>query len=301
MEEQTAKKRKTGIGQYRGVLWIAPAFVLLLVFSYYPPVYAIIQSFTDWNGTTAHFIGFDNFARLFRDELFYRSCGNMLFLMITCMVIGNVCTIILAEVLFNLRSARANAVYRFLFVLPALVPGIVTIMLWGKVILTGQPNGLVNTILGKFGLLPCAWFDGENTVLLAIVVYGFPWVGGTSFLIYLAGLNNIPDSVIEASKLDGVSAFGRIFKIDLPLIMGQIKYFIVMGIIGGIQGYTIQYAITNGGPGLKYASMVPGYYMYKAAMNDSEYGYSCAVGLVLFLVILAVTLINNKVIKTEDY
>ena len=83
--------------------------------------------------------------------------------------------------------------------------------------------------------------------------------------------------------------------------MGQIKYLRVMGIIGGIQGYTIQYAITNGGPGLNYASMVPGYYMYKAAMNDSRYGYSCAVGLVLFVVILAVTLINNKLIKTEDY
>ena len=146
-----------------------------------------------------------------------------------------------------------------------------------------------------------AVIDGENTVLWSIIVYGFPWVGGTSFLIYLAGLNNIPDSVLEAAKLDGISAFGRIFKIDLPLIMGQIKYFIVMGIIGGIQGYTIQYAITNGGPGLNYTSMVPGYYMYKAAMNDSRYGYSCAVGLVLFVVILAVTLINNKLIKTEDY
>lgn len=301
MKEQSAKKSKTSLAQYWGVAWIAPAFILLLVFSYYPPIYALLQAFTDWNGTTANFVGLDNFKELFADQLFWRSCLTVVILMFSCMIIGNVCTLILSEVLFNLKSKRANAVYRFLFVLPALIPGIVTIMMWGKVILTSQPNGLVNSLLIALGLPSCQWFDGENTVLWSIIVYGFPWVGGTSFLIYLAGLNNIPDSVLEAAKLDGISAFGRIFKIDLPLIMGQIKYFIVMGIIGGIQGYTIQYAITNGGPGLNYASMVPGYYMYKAAMNDSRYGYSCAVGLVLFVVILAVTLINNKLIKTEDY
>lgn len=224
----------------------------------------------------------------------------MVVLTLSCMLIGNICTIVLAELIYNCSNKRMSSFYRFMFVIPAIIPGIVTIMLWGKIILSGQSNGVLNTILGAFGIKPLGWFYSEDTVLWSIILYGFPWMGGTSFLIYLAGLNNIPESVVEASKLDGVGTFKRVLFIDLPMLKGQIKYFLIMGLIGGIQGYTLQYAITNGGPGDSYASMVPGYYMYKAAINDSEYGYSCAMGVVLFLMILIITILNNKFIKTEE-
>ena len=270
---------------FEGLIWIAPAFVLMLIFSYYPPVDAFYHSLTNWNGTTASWIGLKNFTRLFQDTLFWRSCWTMVVLTLSCMLIGNICTIVLAELIYNCSNKRMSSFYRFMFVIPAIIPGIVTIMLWGKFILSGQSNGVLNS---------------EDTVLWSIILYGFPWMGGTSFLIYLAGLNNIPESVVEASKLDGIGTFKRVLFIDLPMLKGQIKYFLIMGLIGGIQGYTLQYAITNGGPGDSYASMVPGYYMYKAAINDSEYGYSCAMGVVLFLMILIITIINNKFIKTEE-
>ena len=140
--------RKSG---YEGLLWILPAAVLLLIFSYYPPLDAFYHSLTDWNGTAAHFIGFDNFVRVFRDTLFWRSFGTMLFLTVTCMVIGNVCTLLLAELIYNNKSKRMGSFFRFMYVIPAIIPGIVTIMLWGKVILTGAPNGIMNTVIGWFG------------------------------------------------------------------------------------------------------------------------------------------------------
>lgn len=285
---------------YEGLLWILPAAVLLLIFSYYPPIDAFYHSLTDWNGTKANFIGFDNFVRVFHDGLFWRSFGTMFLLTISCLIIGNASTFLLAELIYNNKSKRMSSFYRFMYVLPAIIPGIVTIMLWGKIILTGAPNGIMNTVLGVFGIKPQGWFYSEATVLVSIILYGFPWMGGTSFLIYLAGLNGIDESIIEAAKLDGISTFKRIFLIDLPMIKGQLKYFLMMGLIGGIQGYTLQYAITNGGPGDSYVSMVPGYYIYKAAINNSEYGYSCAMGVILFLVILVITIINNKFIKTEE-
>lgn len=298
-EKKGGKKsfRKSGL---EGLIWIAPAFVLMLIFSYYPPLDAFYHSLTNWNGTTASWIGFKNYTRLFQDALFWRSCRTMVILTLSCMLIGNICTIILAELIYNCQSKRMSSFYRFMFVIPAIIPGIVTIMLWGKIILSGQSNGVLNTILGVFGIKPLGWFYSEDTVLWSIILYGFPWMGGTSFLIYLAGLNNIPESVVEASRLDGVGTFKRVLCIDLPMLKGQIKYFFIMGLIGGIQGYTLQYAITNGGPGDSYASMVPGYYMYKAAINDSEYGYSCAMGVVLFVIIFVITVINNKFIKTEE-
>jgi ABC transporter, permease protein len=304
-EKQPQKGKKGGKKSFRrsgfeGLIWIAPAFVLMLIFSYYPPVDAFYHSLTNWNGTTASWIGLKNFTRLFQDTLFWRSCWTMVVLTLSCMLIGNICTIVLAELIYNCSNKRMSSFYRFMFVIPAIIPGIVTIMLWGKIILSGQSNGVLNTILGAFGIKPLGWFYSEDTVLWSIILYGFPWMGGTSFLIYLAGLNNISESVVEASKLDGIGTFKRVLFIDLPMLKGQIKYFLIMGLIGGIQGYTLQYAITNGGPGDSYASMVPGYYMYKAAINDSEYGYSCAMGVVLFLMILVITIINNKFIKTEE-
>lgn len=277
-----------------------PAAALLLIFSYYPPLDAFYHSLTDWDGTNANFIGLDNFVRVFQDRLFWRSFGTMLLLTVSCMIIGNICTLVLAELIYNNRNMRMNAFYRFMFVLPAIIPGIVTIMLWGKIILTGAPNGILNTVIGWFGISPQGWFYAENTVLASIILYGFPWMGGTSFLIYLAGLNGIDESIVEAAKIDGITTFKRILHIDLPMIKGQLKYFLIMGLIGGIQGYTLQYAITNGGPGDSYVSMVPGYYVYRAAINDSEYGYSCAMGVVLFVIIMIITIINNKFIKTEE-
>ena len=182
---------------------------------------------------------------------------------------------------------------------------------WQKLILTGSDAGVMNQILALFGAEPIEWLASSETtiVFLSIFIYGFPWMGGTSFLIYLAGLNGIDESIIEASRLDGLGTLGRVFAIDIPLIKGQIKYFLVMGFIGGLQNYTMQYAITNGGPGetmvngMKDGTMVPGYYIYQLINGSSRadaYGYACAIGVVMFAIIMIVTVINNKLLKSED-
>lgn len=168
----------------------------------------------------------------------------------------------------------------------------------------------MNTILKLFGAKPIEWLQSRNTVIvfISIFLYGFPWMGGTSFLIYLAGLNGIDESIIEASRLDGVSTFKRIFVIDLPMIKGQLKYFLVMGFIGGLQNYSMQYAITNGGPGevinsMQSGTMVPGFYIYRLITGSSRigaYGYASAMGMVLFIIIMIITVINNKLLKTEE-
>lgn len=290
--------RKKNFKKYEGFLWILPALILLLIFSYYPPLAAIYYSLTDWDGARASFIGLDNFIRLFKDPIFYKSVGNMFILLLTGIVLGNIMTIILAELLYNLKNEKISGFYRFLFILPILVPGIVMLLLWERVVLSPEPSGIANTILRFFNINKKSWYHAENTVLLSIILTNFPWVAGTSFLIYLAGLQNIPKSVIEASKLDGITLLKRIRYIDLPYISGQIKYFIILGFIGGIQNYNLQYAITRGGP--NNASQVPGYYMYNQAFNYSDFGYASAIGTVLFIVILVITIINNKYIKTTE-
>lgn len=293
------KKRKSLKG-YTGLFWILPGFVLLLIFSYYPALSSFFYSMTDWNAKLYNFIWFDNFKELFRDTIFLRSIGTSLLLTCTGIVIGNVATILLAELLFNLKSVKLGGVYRFLFVLPCLVPGIVTMLLWNKIIFAVNETGLANAVLMKLHIIsePLTWYASEKTVLISLILTNFPWVAGTSFLIYLAGLQNIPHEVIEAATLDGITLSKRILYIDMPFILGQIRYFLILGFIGGLQNYNMQLLFTKGGP--FYASMVPGYYIYWQAFNNTRFGYACACGIVMFVIIFAITLLTNKLKTSED-
>lgn len=295
---------------YQGVLFILPALILLCIFCLYPTIMAFVNSFTDWDGgLRASFIGFENYKSVFADRLFWISLRNAVILTVVGMILGNAASIFLAEMMYNLRSKMMTA-YRFLFVLPAMIPGIIVLLLWQKLIFSGSSAGFANTILSWFGGSPLEWFASKDTwvVFLSIFLYGFPWVGGTSFLIYLAGLNAIDRSIIGASQIDGLSFWGRVFKIDLPLISGQLKYFLVMGFIGGLQNYSMQYAITNGGPGevidsMQSGTMVPGYYIFRLITGSSKegaYGYACAMGVVMFAIIMLITIFNNKLVKSKE-
>ena len=282
-----------------GYFWILPAFLLICVFSVYPALSALFHSFTEWDLVNVEFIGIDNFKRLFSDKIFWKSCGNLLILMSTGLVLGNLAPLTLAELLHNLKSEKWSNAYRFIFVIPTLVPGMVNMLIWTKIVFNPFPSGLVNSILGSlFGASAKGWYFDENLALLSMVLTGFPWAAGTSFLIYLAGLNNISESVYEALDLDGITAWKRVFYIDLPLLKSQIKYFVMMGIIGAMQSFSMQLAFTKGGP--NYATTVPGYYMYDRAFFGSEFGYAAAIGFFLFVVTLIVTIINNKFMKSTE-
>ena len=312
-EKRAADKRERGkslqawfhVKGYRkkgfwGLVWILPGFALLLVFSYYPPIKAIIYSFTDWNGTFSHWNDFENFVMMFTDAKFWDSFKNALILTASGMIFGNLMTVVLAELLHNCVFKKISSAFRFLFILPVLVPGIVTNLLWANIIFSATPDGLINSILISLNLIeePLTWYYGSETVLYSLILTGFPWVAGTSFLIYLAGLQNIPESIVEAARLDGINTFKRLIYIDFPYLLGQIKYFLILGVIQGIQNYNLQFLITRGGPNS--ASMVPGYYIYYMAFNNGKFGYACANGVFLFLILFVFTLYTNKRMRTTE-
>lgn len=231
-----------------GYFWILPAFLLICVFSVYPALSALLHSFTEWDLVNVEFIGIDNFKRLFSDKIFWKSCGNLLILMSTGLVLGNLAPLVLAELLHNLKSEKWSNAYRFIFVIPTLVPGMVNMLIWTKIVFNPFPSGLVNSILGSlFGASAKGWYFDENLALLSMVLTGFPWAAGTSFLIYLAGLNNISESVYEALDLDGITAWKRVFYIDLPLLKSQIKYFVMMGIIGAMRASPCSWRLRKAG------------------------------------------------------
>ncbi|MEZ4619563.1 MAG: sugar ABC transporter permease [Caldilineaceae bacterium] len=288
------------IYRYRYVyLMLVPTFILLLTFNYYPAFMGLYRSFFEWDvGLPPKFVGLGNFIELFtKDEVFLKSLKNVSILTLWRVVSGVTIPFLVAELIFNLRNQASQYTYRVLMILPTVVPGIVTLLLW-QFIYDGT-HGLLNAILDGIGLgyLQQPWLGSPKTALYAVTFMGFPWVSGVTVLIYLAGLQGISREVIDSAQVDGCTGLRRILAIDLPLILGQIKLIVVLSVIGGLQGWVGIFVMTNGGPGT--ASMVPGLWMYNNAFLWNQMGYASAIGMFLFLLIFGVTLFNMKFVKSE--
>lgn len=308
-----SKERVSGVGLVRKkqrTLWqeiwrakqaymlLLPILIALGLFVYYPPVSAMYHAFFDWRPTgESKFIGLENFRTMLQDEVLLNSVWNMVRLALFSIVITTSVPLIIAEMIFAVRSSAAQYFYRFWFLVPVVVPLIVILLLWRFIY---DPNvGLLNAVLDALGLsvFKRAWLGDINTALYALMFLGFPFISGTNVLIYLAGLVNIPKEVMESAELDGVTTLGRIFRIDIPLLAGQIKLFLVLGTISALQAFEIQLVLTNGGPG--WATQVPGLVMYQRAFEGGRFGYAAAIGLVLFVVSLILTILNFTLLRSS--
>lgn len=295
MKFSETKKKKY---DYIGYCWILTGILGMALFCYYPAALSVVYSFTDWSPRGARFIDVQNFVEIFSDAVFWICMKNMAIMIFFSLILSNVATIAFAEMLFNMKSERVSAIYRFVFMLPVLVPGMVTMLIWQSVIFSPEPSGLMNTLLSALGAQPLKWYYAKDTALMSMILTGFPWVGGTAFLIYLAALQNMPDSVIDASRLDGLSTWKRVFAMDIHFLKGQIKYFVIMGIIGGLQAFDFQLMFTLGGP--DNATNVLGFYMYWNGINYFRYGYGAAVGMVMFVIALACTILNFRMLRKKE-
>ena len=278
---------------------LLPSLALVLLIAYYPALSAIYHSFFDWSyAGSSTFVGFDNFVRMFSDEIFGTSFLNLMQLTAFGVLVKSIIVpIVVAELLFAIRNSRARYYYRIILLVPLVVPGVVIWFIWKFIY---EPNvGLLNSIFAVMGLdfLQLNWLGEPRTALFSIMVLGFPWVSGTAVLIYYAGLIGISESVLDAARLDGVTGLQRIRRIDIPLIRGQIKFFLVVGIIDSMKGYEINLVLTNGGPG--YSTMVPGLHMYQEAFAYQRMGYASAIGVALFALILILTIVNARFIKSD--
>lgn len=278
---------------------IAPTFVLLAVFSLIPFMIAFATSFYDYEvGGESKFVGLANYFEYVGDYTFLESFRNMLFLTGFHVICVMVVPLVVAKLIFSLSSERASYIYRILFLLPIVVPNVAVYLIWRGVIY--NEDGLVNNILRLVGVTPPqqGWLTGPATVLWAIAFIGFPFAGGINILIYYAGLTAIPDSVHEAATLDGATGLKKFLLVDVPLVLSQVKLLVMLTIIGGIQAFEGIYILTVGGPGFE--SMVPGLWMYLNAFMFQRMGYACAIGVILFLLILTLTILNLRYFRTSE-
>lgn len=304
MTEPTARmtrSRPQGLARARlmAYLFVLPALAFTILFEYAPMLDGIYHSFFRWNGSNLErFVGLDNFRDIFADSLFWDSVWNMLFFLFFNLVLMAP-TVLACIVLVRIKNEKVQYWYRVLYCLPMVIPTIVSLLLWQ--FMYNPQYGFFNQFLASIGLADWTqlWLGDPNLAKWCILFLNFPWIVTVHALIYLGGLQSVDASIWDAASIDGVGPVKRAWYLELPLIKGQFKLNVIGVLSGTITGYSTQLILTNGGPG--FATMVPGLYMYQKAFGKQvDFGYASAVGLVLFVIALLISIVTMKYIRSED-
>ncbi len=274
---------------YIPILFLIPALLLLLSFRYIPAVSAIFHSFTYWNiPEPGEFIGLQNYQALFDDPIFIKSLGNILKYMVGRTTLVLVMAFVGAELVYNLTSDRWRNIWRMVFTIPMVIPFTVNLLVWQQVYAGRQ--GMLNEFLTGIGVMarPYPWLGHPDTALPALIFIGFPAVAGFGFLIILAALQNLSSEVNDAALIDGCSRLRRVFAIDLPAIRGPLALILILSLNQGMQEFAPMLVITSGGP--INTTMSPAYYLYIQGFTYGKHGYASAIGAVLMLMTLVLSM-----------
>jgi len=280
-------------------VFLLPAFALIALFSYYPAGMAFYYSFTSFSlRSVTEFVGLENFREILLEDRYFRvGFANMVIIVLTSILKTITVPLLVAELIFWLRNSVHQYLFRTLFVLPAVVPDLVFTLMWRQVY---DPNtGLLNQLLAAVGLEQWqrAWLGNEATALWAIITVGFPFVSAFAFLILLGGLLAINPEFFDAAKVDGASRWARFWHIDVPLLLPQFRILLFFAVIGTVQGFAAIFILTRGGPG--YATYVPALQMY-LRIGAGDFGYASAIGVILFVIILALTLVVLRLGRRQE-
>jgi multiple sugar transport system permease protein len=281
-----------------GWLFVLPAVLGFLIFTAYPVIATFYLSFTDFAAIRPpHLIGLQNYiAMLASDPDFWRAVWNSAYYAVISVVLGLVGSLLLA-LLMNL-PARGIGIYRTLFYLPGLVPPVVGTIVF--ILLLDPDRGLVNMGLRSLRLPAPAWLLDPNWSKPALILLSL-WGMGTAALIFLAGLQEIPQSLLEAAMIDGAGAWRRFWNITIPLLSPVILFNLVLGIIYSFQVFA--QALVLGGPtgtpvGSTLMFMV---LIYRSAFSFFQMGYAAALSVALFLMVVVITAIVFRISRAWVY
>ncbi|MCM3705596.1 MULTISPECIES: carbohydrate ABC transporter permease [Cytobacillus] len=270
-------------------LYITPALFLILALIYVPILQTGYYGLMKWNGIgEMSFIGLKNYTVLMKDPLFWKSAlHSFLLALFSALSLSGYLfiSIILAG------KIKGADLLRKIYLIPMLLASVAIAQLWMKIY--HPSNGMLNTVLMAIGIEdPPAWLADANLALYAIIIPIIWQYAGFYILIYYAALKNIPESLVEAARIDGASSWQIALKIKIPLVMNVIKVTIVLAVVGSLKYFDLIYVMTGGGP--NGASEVMASYMYQKAFKGFDFGYASAIGFFLLVICLVVTYIIRR-------
>jgi multiple sugar transport system permease protein len=273
---------------FHAYVFMSPAILGLLLFTLGPVVASLLLSFTEYNILTPpEWIGFENYSAMLQEPLFWQALRVSAIYSVASVPLGLALALGLA-VLLN-HKMRGIMVFRSMYYLPTVISGVGVAMLWRW--LFNAEFGVINVLLGNIGIRGPAWLLDENWALPALIITSLWGVGGTT-LIFLAGLQGIPQELYEAAEIDGAGRWSQFRSVTLPLLSNVTFFNLVLGIIGALQVITDAFVITRGGP--NHATTFLSVYLDQHAFQYLNMGYASAIAWFMFLLVMVLTLLVFK-------
>jgi multiple sugar transport system permease protein len=274
--------------------FLLPYLVFFLLFRLGPTLAGILTGFTKWSIIgSPQWIGLKNYEALLKDPLFWTALKNTSYFLLLAAPVMVLLSFFLA-LLLN-QSLRGRAIVRTVVFAPYVVMSTVVGVIWNWMYDTNY--GLVNEWLRQFGIDKVPWLTSESTALPAIVITTVWWLVGYNTVLFLAGLQDVPEELYEAARIDGASFFGQLWHITRPLLTPTTFVVVMLTLINTFQVFDQVYVMTNGGPGTSTLTLVQ--YMYISAFQHFNMGYGSAVAVVVFLVLLVFAIIQSRLLKKE--
>lgn len=290
--ETSMRKEKIGLHTFMAL----PAFLLFSVFFLYPLCKGISMSFTDWDGySKAHFIGFQNFLEFFQDDRAVSDIKTTLIFALGSAPLLNIVGLCYALLMDS--KIKGKSIARMIIYLPAIISPLIMGYIWYLLL---QPDrGFVYHLMDNAGKSSCFfnWTGNYSGSMLVLVLVNVWQYAGMTMVIYLAGLQAIPGELYEASKMDGATWIQRFHYVTIPLLIPSIRINVVTNIIGSLSVFDIVMSLTGGGPG--YSTETLSIYIMRMCYG-SKTGYSTAVAVIMFFIILIPVLISMRLTRTKS-
>ncbi|GLQ57963.1 carbohydrate ABC transporter permease [Devosia nitrariae] len=270
-----------------GFAFVLPALVLFIIFRIGPTLAGLVLSFMEYRIGRSSFTGLQNFSRLFADPIFWESLRVTMTYVVISVPLTTV--VALAMALLVNRPVRWQSFFRSAFFLPyvtsLIMAGIIWVAIYG-------PSGPINAVLTLIGLPTANWLEQPGSVLPAIAVMSVWKNFGYSMMVFLSGLLAIPGEYYEAADIDGADSWRKFWSITLPLLKPTLFFVLVIETIGAFQVFDAVYVMTNGGPVRASYTLV--YMLYDQGFQFFNFGAASAVGVVLFIIILLISLVQRR-------
>jgi multiple sugar transport system permease protein len=278
--------------------FLAPALILIGIFFFLPVAASLLLSVTDFDlygiadpGNT-RFVGFENYARLFRTHDFWLALRNTFYFAF----VGGPLTIAVslgAALLLSSKLVRFKGFFRTIYFTPFVTTLVAVAIVWRYLYHTRY--GLFNYALGAVGIEPIDWLGDPHWAMPAIILMAVWKSFGYNMLIFIAGLQAIPEELYDAAEIDGAGAFRKFFSITLPMLAPTLVFIAIITMIGYFQLFAEPYVMTQGGPLRSTTSVV--LLMYEEGFRWWRMGFAAAIAFVLFIVILIATLLQSRIVR----
>jgi raffinose/stachyose/melibiose transport system permease protein len=281
-------------------LFLAPAFILFLVFMVYPIFRSVYFSLFDWNGLgpAVDFVGIGNFKQILSDKVFMRAVGDCFLIVVLSLVTQ--LPLALALAIMVGRDLPGRAFFRAVFFMPYVISEVITAIIWAGLFNADPSRGLINALLILIpGVQPQGFLSDIHQVMMCVFIVLTWKYFGLHMLLYMAGLQNIPKEIEEAALIDGANRWQMFQNVTIPLLSGTIRTTIYLSVLGSLTQFNLVWIMTRGGP--VNASEFMATYMYRFAFVRFMLGYGSAVALVMLLICLAFSVAFLRLARQPDY